>query len=82
MDLDSLLAALHQFYQTYTIVVVVLAIGLLIWVYRNPKESFKFLLFLLFMAAALYAIGLFTDTVNIGAGSKQQMIHNSEPATQ
>lgn len=82
MDFDSLVTAFNEFYQTYTIVVVVLAIGLVIWAYRNPKESFKFFLFLLFMAAVLFAISLFSDTVNIGASSKQQMIHKTEQADQ
>ncbi|HKI51488.1 MAG TPA: hypothetical protein VJ995_05395 [Geothermobacteraceae bacterium] len=82
MNFDSLSSAFYEFYQSYTIVVVVLAIGLVIWAYRNPKESLKFFLFLLFMAAVLFAISLFSDTVNIGSGSKRQMIHKTEQADQ
>jgi len=77
MDFDNLVNQVSNFYQQYTIVVVVLALGLLIMIYRNPKESFKFLVFLFFLAAVIYAIGLFGDTVTTGVGSKQQMIHKT-----
>jgi RsiW-degrading membrane proteinase PrsW (M82 family) len=77
MDFDNLVNQVSNFYQQYTIVVVVLAVGLLIMIYRNPKESFKFLVFLLFLGAVIYAIGLFGDTVTTGVGSKQQMIHKT-----
>jgi len=71
-----------NFYQQYPLLVVGLAVILLFLIYRNPKESFKFMLFLLVMAAVIYAIGMFGETVNLGADSKQQMIHKTEQATQ
>jgi len=82
MSLDQMINSLASFYQQYTLAVVVVAIGLLIMIYRNPKESFKFLVFLLFMAAVIYAIGLFGETVNTGVGGKEQMIHKTEDASQ
>ena len=82
MDFDNLFNQVSNFYQQYTIVVVVLAVGLLITIYRNPKESFKFLVFLLFLAAVIYAIGLFGDTVTTGVGGKQQMIHKTPDESQ
>jgi len=82
MNFDNLANQVVNVYQQYTIVVVVLAVGLLIMIYRNPKESFKLLVFLLFLAAVIYAIGLFGETVTTGVGSKQQMIDKTPDASQ
>lgn len=82
MNFDNLANQVVNVYQQYTIVVVVLAVGLLIMIYRNPKESFKLLVFLLFLAAVIYAIGLFGETVTTGVGSKQLMIDKTPDASQ
>ena len=77
MNFDSLMDYAINFHNQYPLVVVAVAIVLLFMAYKRPKESFKFTLMLLFIAAVFYAIGLIRDTLSTGTQSKDQMINKS-----
>ncbi len=78
MNFETLAEYVLSFYSHYPLVVAAIALVLLFIAYRKPKESFKFALFLLFMAAVFYAIGLFRDTLSTGALNADKMIHKSK----
>lgn len=77
MNFDSLIDYAFRWYHQYPVVAAALAILLLIVAYKKPKGSFKFALLLLCIAAFLYAIGLFMDTLSLGTKGKDQMIHKT-----
>ena len=77
MNFASLVDYAINVYNQYPLVVLAVAIGLLFMAYKKPKESFKFALMLLFIAAVFYAIGLIRDTLSTGTQNKDQMINKS-----
>lgn len=74
---DKLLQYAAGFYHEYSIVVIVIAVILLIIAYNKPKESFKFVIFLVIIACVLYAVGLFGESVDIGKKNKDKMVEKS-----
>lgn len=78
MDFDNVMNYAVGFYQEYSIVVLVLGVILLIVIYNKPKESFKFAIFLLFMAAVFYTIGLIGDAISTGSENKDQMVNKTK----
>jgi len=78
MDFTSLIDNAHRLCNQYPIVAAVLLLVLLFMAYKKPKESFKFALLLLFMAAVFYAIGLFRDTLATGTRNKDRMIQQTK----
>ena len=67
-----------NFYHSYPAVVIVVAVILLIIAYKKPKESFKFAIFLVIMACVLYAVGLFSKSLETGKENKDQMIEKTK----
>ena len=78
MNFDRLMDYAHSLYNQYPVVIAVIALVLLFVACKKPKESFKFALLLLVMAAFFYAIGLFRDTLSTGTQNKDQMIHKTK----
>lgn len=78
MNFDTLADYALNFYNNYPFVVVAFAIVLLFLAYKKPKESFKFAIFLLFMAAVFYALGLLRETLSTGTQSANEGIHKSK----
>ncbi len=78
MNLENLLNNAHSIFNQYPIVLAVIAIVLLLIAYKNPKESFKFALFLLFIAVLFYAISLFGEALSTGSKNKDQMIYKTK----
>lgn len=78
MSFDILADYSLNFYSDYPLVVVAFAIVLLFLAYKKPRESLKFAIFLLFMAAVFYALGLFRDTLSTGTQSTNEGIHKAK----
>ena len=57
---------------------IVVAVVLLIVAYNKPKESFKFAIFLVILACALYAVGLFGKSIETGKENKNQMVEKTK----
>ena len=77
MNFASLMDYAFNFFNQYPLVVVAVAIVLLFMAYKKPKDSFKFALMLLFIAAVFYTIGLIRGTLSTGTQNKDQMINKS-----
>jgi multisubunit Na+/H+ antiporter MnhB subunit len=78
MSFATLADYAFDFYRSYPFVVAAIAIVLLFIAYRRPKESFKFALLLLVMAAVFYALGLLRDTLSTGLQNTNEGIQKSK----
>jgi hypothetical protein len=75
MDFSELMDSIMSFAQNNTIIAIVLALGLLYFLYRKPK-LFLVLLFLgLFLAGIYYAV---TKMAGSGAAQKRKMMQHEE----
>ena len=75
MDFSGFIGGMVSFVQNYTLIAIVLALGLLFFMYQKPKLFFG-ILFL-----GLFLVGLFYLIVNLaGSGSEQKnrMLHEEE----
>lgn len=77
MNIDNLLETLLGIFHQYSLLVTFVGVIVLFIVYKNPKASFKFGIFLLFMAAAFYAVSLFSNVFETGSRNKDQMINKT-----
>lgn len=66
MNIDSLLNLVFGYYHQYPWLAGVLAVLLLLWIWKKPKAFFKFCLLLAVIAAFFYAISLFGGVVSSG----------------
>lgn len=82
MTFSRLTDILIDLVQRYPLPAAAIALLLLLIAWRKPKETFKFAVFLLFMAAVFYAIGLFRDTLTSGTRSSNLGIEKSEKLEQ
>ena len=78
MNFATLVDYALSFYDRYPLLVAAIALVLLFMAYRKPKESLKFAVLLLFLAAVFYVLGLFRDTLSSGTRSADKMIHKSK----
>lgn len=78
MSFDTIWSYAVDFYHDYSIVVLIVAVVLVIAAWQKPKESFKFALFVVVLACALYAIGLFGESIDIGTSNKDRMINKTK----
>lgn len=77
MEFDSLLAQVSDFFSQYPYVLAIIAVILLYLAYRKPKESFKFIIFLLFLAAVFYGLSLLHETLTTGSKGADGMVNKS-----
>ena len=64
-----------SFAQNHTVIAIVLALGLLLFMYRKPKLFFGFLLLGLFLAGLYYMIATMAGS---GSEQKKRMIPQEE----
>ena len=75
MDLSGFIGGIVSFVQNYTFIAIVLALGLLFFMYRKPKLFFGILLL------GLLLVGLFYLIINLAGSSSEQkrrLIHEEE----
>ena len=75
MDFSGFMDGIVSFAQNHTVIVIVLALGLLFFIYRKPKLFFVLLLLSLFLAGVLYMI---TRLGGSGLEQKKRLIHEEE----
>ena len=75
MDLSEFMDSIISFAQNNTVIAIVLALGLLIFLYRKPKLFFSLLFLGLFLAGLYYAI---TQMAGSGAAQKKKIIQQEE----
>jgi ABC-type polysaccharide/polyol phosphate export permease len=67
MDFSGFIDGIVSFAQNYTVIAIVLALGLLFFTYRKPKLFFTLLFLGLFIAGVFYMISRLA-----GSGSEQK----------
>jgi cbb3-type cytochrome oxidase subunit 3 len=78
MDFSSYMDSIVTFAQTHTVIAIIIALGLLIFLYRKPK-LFSGLLFLgLFLAVVFYMI---MSVAGTSSEQKKRMIYKEEKQT-
>ena len=75
MDIAEFINAIVSFAQNNTVVAIVIALGLLLFVYRKPKLFFGILFFGLILAAVLYVIA---NMAGSGSEYKKKLIEEEE----
>ena len=75
MDLSGFMDSIISFAQNNTIIAIVLALGLLYFLYRKPKLFFVLVLLGLFLYGLFYMI---TSMGGSGAAQKKKMIQQEE----
>jgi len=75
MDLSGVMGGLISFAQNHAFIAIILALGLLYFMYRKPKFFFGILLLGLFLAGLYYAI---MNLAGSGSEQKKKMIQEEE----
>jgi hypothetical protein len=75
VDFSGFMDGIVSFAQNHTVIVIVVALGLLIFVYRKPKLFFVLLFLGLFVAGLFYMI---TSMAGSGSEQKKRLIHEGE----
>ena len=75
MDFSGFMDGIVSFAQNHTVIVIVLALGLLFFIYRKPKLFFALLFLGLFLAGVFYMI---TSMAGLGSEQKKRLIHEEE----
>ena len=72
MDFSGFMDGIVSFAQNHTVIVIVLALGLLFFIYRRPKLFFVLLFLGLFLAGVFYMI---TSMAGSASQQKKRLIH-------
>ena len=75
MDFSGFMDSIVSFAQNNTVIAVVLALGLLFFMYRKPKLFFGLLFLGLFLAGLYYMI---TSMAGSGSEQKKRLLHEEE----
>ena len=75
MDFSGFMDSIVSFAQNNTVIAVVLALGLLFFMYRKPKLFFGLLFLGLFLAGLYYMI---TSIAGSGSEQKKRLLHEEE----
>ena len=75
MDFSGFMDSVVSFAQNNTVIAVVLALGLLFFMYRKPKLFFGLLFLGLFLAGLYYMI---TSMAGSGSEQKKRLLHEEE----
>jgi hypothetical protein len=75
MDFSGFIDGIVSFAQNYTVIAIVLALGLLFFTYRKPKLFFTLLFLGLFLAGVFYMISRMAGS---GSEQKKRLIHEKK----
>jgi len=75
VDFSGFMDSIVSFAQNNTVIAVVLALGLLFFMYRKPKLFFGLLFLGLFLAGLYYMI---TSIAGSGSEQKKRLLHEEE----
>lgn len=75
MDFSGFMNSIISFAQNHTVLVIVLALGLLFFMYRKPKVFFGLLFLGLFVAGLFYLI---TSMSRSGSEKKERLLQEEE----
>lgn len=69
MDFDQIIAAVMSFYHNYQFISIIALIALAIFLYQNPKQTLKYLVFIIALLIAgffILQLGKSSDPVTSG----------------
>ena len=75
MDFSGFMDGIVSYAQNHTVIVIVVALGLLFFMYRRPKLFFALLFLGLFLAGVFYMIASMAGS---GSEQKKRLIHEQE----
>jgi hypothetical protein len=75
MDFSAFMDFIVSFAQSHTVIAIVVALGLLFFMYRRPKLFFGLLFLGLFLAVVFYMI---TSIAGPGSERKKRLIHEEK----
>ena len=75
MDFSKGMEGIVSFAQNHTVIAIVVALGLLFFIYRRPKLFFVLLFLGLFLGGLFYMI---TSMAGSGSEQKKRLIHGEE----
>jgi len=75
VDFSGFMDGIVSYAQNHTVIVIVVALGLLFFMYRRPKLFFALLFLGLFLAGVFYMIASMAGS---GSEQKKRLIHEQE----
>ena len=75
MGFSGLIDGIVFFARNHAVIAIIVALGLLFFIYRKPKLFFTLFLIGLFLAGLLYIISILTGS---GSEQKKRLIHEQE----
>ncbi len=78
MNINYAYSFIYNLLATHQIVSICVAVALVLFLWKKPKEFFKFSVFVLAMILLFYIITLMNDSMLGGVDNKHQMINETE----
>jgi len=80
MEFDQITANVTDFFQTHQLISIVALVVVVYFFYQSPKESFKFLVFVVILAIAGYFILQLGSSTDPGVSAKEELTHKTKKA--
>ncbi|MBW4057113.1 MAG: hypothetical protein HIU83_17330 [Proteobacteria bacterium] len=80
MKFDQVTAIITDFFQTHQLISIAALVVVLFFFYQNPKESFKFVLFLAIMAIVGYFVLQLGSVTGSGMSAIGESTHKTKKA--
>ena len=80
MEFDRITAHVTVFFQTHLLISIAALIVVVYFFYKNPKESFKFLVFIAILAIAGYFIMQLGSSTDTGLNAEKELTHKTKKA--
>jgi len=80
MNFSNMVQQLVDIYHDYTLLSIGVGVAIVIWAFMKPKQAFKGLLFLGFIAVVFYILSLMGEGADSSRHLKEGMIHRTEEA--
>lgn len=78
MNKEYAYSVIYSFIITHQIISLCVVAALILFLWKKPKEFFKFTLFILAMTLLFYVGTILNESMLGGVGNKQQMINETE----
>ncbi len=78
MSTEYAYSFIYNFLITHQLISLCIAIALILFLWKKPKEFFRFTLFILAMALIFYIATFLNESMIGGIGNKHQMINETE----
>lgn len=80
MEFDQIIANVTDFFQAHLLISIIALVVVVYLFYQNPKESFKFLVFVVILGVAGYFILQLGSSTNTGVSTKEELSNKTKKA--